>query len=1529
MLNCTYIINGNPYSYDSLWSALDESDLNDINSVEDILYSKYPKQEAQIKLINELKAKSRESRNNNIVFGDVSEEGENGEVSVSQFLTQSPDAIVNGRPIVVQMNIEDYRKNEVNNRTKNLGMDSQAAIEEVEREIQHWDITAEDSKILHKLVTDPIISSPEDLVDKYISKVKAIIPKDSRLNNDELLKKLYIGLKEFYLKNKSHYVNSETLRNINLVSTLKNYNQKLFGHIDYAFVDQFGALHIYNFKVTNQPINKWSENKKNTYKYELAFIKQMLANNGLNIKDITMHVVPLQVQYSSDFSEINNITVREVKNYGGNKYDNTARYFIDSNTQVENITQDNITSADSINRAIFPFFNVKSDVIGKSVDDWIRNAPTVGEDEPLIIRQNDLGEWEVFINGKLHRISDPTSDKSRNKEIIQLVSKHIDELISDSSYIATIRNYVLDSFRRGYTNSDGLKTNGPYFNSIFRNYVLERKDPKTDKKYRDWELIDDLVECNIFLFRNKKTGIIDVVTLSQQNLNVVPKYPKKGATNILGAYKLDSQTNMMYGDMGGIEAIRTMVLLNQIINKIPNAKFGNIKIVSQLGNKKIYSTKDIADKYLKEIFKTIKSEVRDLPEFSFNFKNSNFSDPVDDIIREYHSILDNNSETYGKYFSETLGLENLESAQDREQKRIALYDIAKMLQRHFMKGGKEASPEYIANNPGNNDPIDVDMAKLYLLVTDAYLAYSGEHLEYNSPMSELHTFVTTAPTVSSSNVRIVVNNLQTTLDNISEEIENEYTKHMRSFLMEFYKDSGYTSLENITIGDQNRLFKNLYATDSDGKRILRFKNPYINESDNNYLTKAERTFLKKALFEFNRIRQIRRNDIKQFTSWTDPRIAEYISTNPNGEQYLWVPLKRASKSSQRQNIKSYTNNFKRKLQQFIKMNGQQVFDELVNDLTPEEREVLDQDINDLSIHNPMLEWEKSPTVRQDKINKLGVDYFETNVEDILLNFLARSVEVEKFQRFLVGTKMLLLKLDMMGDDEALKTEKEYIENYIKVNVFQKSIMSNQAQNIVGTLTPVRTFVSYANLAGNMVAYLRDIENGFFENFLRTVTKFQTDINAQNLSKAYGYVVTHGTANTMNINMLSKLCVRYRLSNTDLARITERLKTNRGGIYNWDNWAFATLRSPDFLNRMTLFVAKAMQDGCFDAWYIENDELKYNWKKDKRFEIYAKGDKSNPEYSKQKALYILKIKEWNQEHPEGIQDEDGNRRSLSYEDDLPTPYSNQEILSIKNVSNNIYGSYDRSLRAMGENKALGWAFGMYTTWMNGMWNNYFMKPGEYNIHQMRTEVETDENGNELWLDEYGNVIIQLIDENGNKTYINQETGEVAKPDVPILKHIPVIVQGIYYTFKDIFNVFTGEGLEATKAYLKGNDVAKKNIRKFSYDLLAVLLHLLLLMFAKEAYTDHKKHAKEYSLATNLMSELGYKAFKQAGDSFRGLYNIVDYVGDSDPPIYKVPTKLILDTGKFVFGDKSFQQLITGNFAIARAYKDTAKLYENSK
>lgn len=47
--------------------------------------------------------------------------------------------------------------------------------------------------------------------------------------------------------------------------------------------------------------------------------------------------------------------------------------------------------------------------------------------------------------------------------------------------------------------------------------------------------------------------------------------------------------------------------------------------------------------------------------------------------------------------------------------------------------------------------------------------------------------------------------------------------------------------------------------------------------------------------------------------------------------------------------------------------------------------------------------------------------------------------------------------------------------------------------------------------------------------------------------------------------------------------------------------------------MTLFVAKCYEDGVYDAFDIKDGELVYDWKKDKRFSIYASGDTSNKDY----------------------------------------------------------------------------------------------------------------------------------------------------------------------------------------------------------------------------------------------------------------------------------------------------------------------------
>ena len=84
---------------------------------------------------------------------------------------------------------------------------------------------------------------------------------------------------------------------------------------------------------------------------------------------------------------------------------------------------------------------------------------------------------------------------------------------------------------------------------------------------------------------------------------------------------------------------------------------------------------------------------------------------------------------------------------------------------------------------------------------------------------------------------------------------------------------------------------------------------------------------------------------------------------------------------------------------------------------------------------------------------------------------------------------------------------------------------------------------------------------------------------------------------------------------------DRISSGRKGLWNIENWMFKFASRPDFYNRMTIFTAQMMGDGCLEAHHInEKGELVYDWKKDKRFEAFANGRVNDPKYNQQRSLY---------------------------------------------------------------------------------------------------------------------------------------------------------------------------------------------------------------------------------------------------------------------------------------------------------------------
>ena len=253
--------------------------------------------------------------------------------------------------------------------------------------------------------------------------------------------------------------------------------------------------------------------------------------------------------------------------------------------------------------------------------------------------------------------------------------------------------------------------------------------------------------------------------------------------------------------------------------------------------------------------------------------------------------------------------------------------------------------------------------------------------------------------------------------------------------------------------------------------------------------------------------------------------------------------------------------------------------------------------------------------------------------------------------------------------------------------------------------------------------------------------------------------------------------------------------------------------------------------------------------------------------------------------------------------------------MRHLSNSIYGAYDKSMRAKYENTALGLSFAMFSTWMNGMVSNYITKPGQYYGGITDVEQDMDGSGNLLFMDKNGLTVVEVVSD-GVKHYIYEETGEEVtdlEGMVPIMKDVPLVVQGIMYTLKDALKALTsyddnGNWIGKSKFLedIMANPMQMANIRKLLSDLFALMLFYCAFKFAiSPLYTEYKKEMEDHSVLENAIAEIMYKSTSRSYDGFMGPLAAFTFLGENtNPPFYTLSTKVTGDLAKFVFGEKTF-------------------------
>lgn len=1539
MKNCKYTLVGKRqynHSYDELIKILKKNP----QLAYDILYSKdYNRQTRVVDKLSELKEAGK--RKFKKEFSDrVDVLNGCAEVNASGYTTQSfidsglyIDQL--GKQIMPVLQVEDYI-----DRMASLYEQKGLSKDEIEKHISilrnSWKRIAEDGRDLHKII---LKQSKETSYSQTEDNTKGT---SFEHLSDAIHDQVYDDIfRQVYLSNgkESKEFGDDSspviMKNLNLSAKLIGRDDTITGHIDYIVVKPNGSVEVFNIKSSHESPAFWDQAKKEKYRNEFALLSRILQYNGINTNDIRFNIIPVTLEYDDQFQNIKDIVVNRAECYSHNRGAfvmqesmELAQRFIASNAETITI---NDSSVDTVNKqlsAVFPKRGIKADGITSTIEEYIdKNWSYWVQGE-----QPDTG-WNLSIDGTVYHVKS-SEVRSRNKEAVEIIRQNQDKLLGVDNGKLSARGIVnqIGEFRRfGFP-----KFGNDYLDRLFLPYFEKSVVNVNGKdKYNYlWQVVknDTLDNCNIIMFKNSLTGQANFITLSGLNLDQVHSFD--GRTNILGFHLNDLQgmdnqgRQLMKATYGNIETMRTMFLINEIIPQLgDDVKLGDLTIIGGLGGtiqSQQYPIQLVVSNFVKA------QEVLNKKDPNLNISN-NFStiehiSPVSLLINEFWDIL-HESPNLGNTDFESLkelisgsdvdglqhlingtAVDSLASAESTDVQIQRLEELIKKLNIILSQQQISLSPNTIINYATGQDKLAdsernelvTSCCKLLLNASITLDRLSGIIRISEKDLSETERLFARPQNISNSQVRIISKLLQDAIHSISNKLEPQVSDFNLACL-EYYKAKGYSKARNAIIGDQSKVFKHLYQQIDDE---LFFKNPYDPTSD---LDADDRKFLKKALFEINKIR-FKDNNFP-YKSENDPALKSFIKSTPG---YLWVPLEKASSSTRWSNPGKYFDDFKRRVQGYCK-NPTLFFKEMYEDiLSEEDEEKINSDIENMQAYNRFRIAE--PTLsgqprkgRQRLFEMYGKDYFETNLQNLVIDYSYKNLQEEEMNRMLTRAKGILLQLKLTGvrendPDKFAKTIK-HIDDYLKTAVFNRSIMEESSKRIIARLQPLRKAVSTAYIAASPVAAIRDTFGGFLSNVVRSMTKYRTDIDAKDVMWAYQFVLRQGVHSAMTIDLLDKLNSKYLISNINIERQQEGYKTNRGGITNADNWAYATLRKPDFLNRMVLFMGKLKHDNSHRAYSIVDGKLVYNWRMDGRFDLLASNDKSNMEaYNKQKALYLSQIMKFNEENP-------GANLPVSLDTNLPDGYTQSQIDEIKNLGDTIYGSYSRSTKAMYENLALGSQFGVFSTWMNGIYDVYLGKRRESSYETQQVQKE-DENGNKLW-----------IDDNGNIT--TEDTG------VPYLTDIPLIVQGVWRTLHDTMSeLYHGRGWEGIKENIINSPMQMRNWKRIGSDLLvALLLYWLFDEIISPAYKEHKKKGDGKDILTNAAIEVLYKGSSSSFEEFKGPFPILDYLmNNTSPASVKWGIKVYKDIGGFLFGDTTFGELVTKSQALPRSLQDTYKMYK---
>lgn len=1260
----------------------------------------------------------------------------------------------------------------------------------------------------------------------------------------------------------------------------------------------------------------WSQAKMLTYNYQLGFYRQILGRNGFNTTRSGAFISPvitgkITMTRDADGSPVFSNEKIDLDTNLKYTFDDITPQVNSEVVQVHlnRIMEPGEPHTASVGNEHLVEKSAKDIALMFGNEDYSTETITdeqIKEEFDKYCEQNEkTGQW-IYYNDKNHKWRVLVA----GKPIIADTPEKMYELIKEYKTNKPMRRRqesiecanAIRNLLAGHIDESEFYSNRNYGERLY-----SMIGQYTDAGWTMVENQQQLNEMGLIAFYNTLSGQVDVICLTNEDpFKRVPM--KKG--QLLSANFYDDMIEktknspMLEALVGNVEIMKAMLILNNTkLFENGNNFIGNIRVFDTSTRRQLHALNSKVKYSFNTLTRYIKDESGNRAiKVNHDMKIGTDKMMIESLLRQVQKRLDDDLEMGRRAEAKGIRYEHNDLFRNKTRQRIVYFgrdhtpenlssflfqaNITKLeLERGYMRILETLEQNYgdqfrkVGEDEFSITGRNSEIRALYITVSRALAELNGIQLNQQTFQSDKYSQYGIAGALTKgwtglqmSNPGMFASDVINDVTNLLRRSYQDIRDRMQSPLAVFKQlEDRMIKANNVFGGSllaaKEHIWDEFFVTDKDGNisDAMMFKHP------EEISDPVKREILHDLLTEINRYRFSRemsgmdaeRRGQARTDMLTDEQVWDYAAL----DRFYYIPLARKGWVDERGSV---TNNGMTWTERFNSIkeglfNLKNVKNTLLGIFDNSEESVkqskeLRQDtslfkMNEVLVADAMDMDERIRKIQQMK-NEDNAN-FTNNAVLAGATMAFNQVSTEEIDKVLLLAKASVMHLrseetEMGG--MSYKNDIDYLLKYIKGVIKSEDLTEESMKGVADFFANVSRGASFAVLGISPVQVTYQTMQGIMQNLSASAKKYLGDASFGIKEVEQAAAIVYGDIASDSNSKVALLNQALGVNDMDMndyvkhAQDRKNLRTTEG-LYKL---GMMTSSRPDYYNRMILIVAQMIKDGVWDAYYVEDGVLKYDFKKDKRFSKLT--DPNTPhdaEWYRQKGLYDAIARQMLQEgtrYTSNTKVTVGGQAMVKKANSffeyngtdivpLPKAYPSRQTDGYKNIADDIYGYYTHENKAMIHLSILGKMYMQFKTFFSGKANQY-LAPGKVRMRGTFEQMK-DQDGNLIYQGSFSDesLIVRKQKPDGSYGFFYLDTDEEipnAKEEnyIPFYQWKGIYQEGVFMTFANIVRLAKDSDRDGILAFIDAvkkystdeftRDVFRTNFRQMLSDLIIMLL-----------------------------------------------------------------------------------------------------------